>query len=268
MMSGKAAGATGAAEGGGDAGAEAKVEAATEGGEAGELGTGGGVNGPVKVGEAADGGLLGEGPEEDSRVGVDGAGGGADEGGEETVLLDVEGKVPGVLAALGVGQGVGFEGAPEGGIAGLATEGVGDGHVSNDGGAVAEEELDVGVLVGVGVEREVGPREGRRGVGPADAGVGRDLGPDVEDVFVGGMPGARGVEGAGLGMVSGGVVGGATRAANVGGSRGGGGGRGEAEGVAGPNLPFREGETAVGAAVELVEPGRGDQRGRLQGGEG
>jgi len=221
MMSWKAAGATGAAEGGGDAGAEAKVEAATEGGETGELGAGGGVDGPMEVGEATDGGLLGESPKEDSRVGVDGASGGADEGGEETVLLDVEGKVPGVLAALGVGQGVGFEGAPEGGVAGLAMEGVCDGHVSNDGGAVAQKELDVGVLVGVGVEREVGPREGRRGVGPADAGVGRDLSPDVEDVLVGGMPGARGVKGAGLGMMSGWVVGGAAGAANVGGSQGG-----------------------------------------------
>ena len=196
MMSWKAAGAAGAAKGGGDAGAEAKVEAATEGGEAGELGTGGGVNGPVKVGEAADGGLLGEGPEEDSRVGVDGASGGADEGGEETVLLEVEGKVPGVLATLSVGQSVGFESAPKRGVAGLATKGVCDGHVGDDGRAVAQEELDVGVLVGVRVEREVGSREGGRGVGPADAGVGRDLGPDVKDVLVGSMPGARGVEGA------------------------------------------------------------------------
>ena len=75
MMSRKAAGAAGAAEGGGDAGAEAKVEATTKGSEAGELGAGGGVDRPMEVGEAADGGLLGKGPEEDGRVGVDGAGG-------------------------------------------------------------------------------------------------------------------------------------------------------------------------------------------------
>ena len=79
---------------------------------------------------------MGEGPAENGGVGVEGAGGGANEGSKQAVLLDVEGKVAGVLAALGLSNGVGLEGPPLGGVASLATEGVVDGDVSDDGGAV------------------------------------------------------------------------------------------------------------------------------------
>ena len=77
--------------------------------------------------------------------------------------MNMEGKVVGVLAALSLGNRVRLEGPPQGDIAGLATEGVVDCDICNNGGAVWPEEMDVSMLVGVGVRREMGTREGRGG---------------------------------------------------------------------------------------------------------
>ena len=117
---------------------------------------------PEKGGEVADGCLLSEGPAENRGVCVKGTGGGANEGSEQAVLLGMESKVLrlGVLAALGLGDGVGLESPPLGDVTGLAMEGVVDCDVSN-GWAVGPEELDVCMLVGVRVKQEVWVRKGR-----------------------------------------------------------------------------------------------------------
>ena len=110
---------------------------------------------PEKGGEVADGCLLSEGPAENRGVCVKGTGGGANEGSEQAVLLGMESKVLGVLAALGLGNGVGLESPPGTGRCRWSCHRrVVDCDVSDYGWAVGPEELDVCMLVGVRVQVE------------------------------------------------------------------------------------------------------------------
>ena len=92
----------------------------------------------------------------------------------------------------------------------------------------------------VGRAREVVGR-----VSPADASGSGDLGPRVENVFMGAMEDTRGVAGAGLGVMAIAVVVSSALTLSVSKSKGSRRQRGEADRMASPDLPFSEGERAA-----------------------